>query len=92
MLTTIDELAALGADLFIINERLPASVSGHIICILLHYNPVTRSTPQILVSGSPLLSKFAELAEADASMRKPLIPDQLLTLVKELCLTNKLAI
>ncbi|MEO3402929.1 response regulator [Mucilaginibacter sp. CAU 1740] len=82
-LTSVEELATLEADLFIIDERLP-SVSGHIICILLHADSVTRAVPQLLISGSPVLSKFSDLAEVNASLRKPFGLDELLLKIKEL--------
>jgi len=82
-LTSIEELVEMHADLFIIDERLP-SVSGHIICILLHEQTATRSVPQLLISGSPMLDRFAELAETNASLHKPFELDELLAKVKEL--------
>ncbi|SDF49440.1 Response regulator receiver domain-containing protein, partial [Mucilaginibacter pineti] len=83
-LTSIEELAAIQADLFIIDERLP-SVSGHIICIMLHTHPGTQSIPQILISGSPMLDRYAELAEVTASLQKPFGMAELLILVKDIC-------
>jgi CheY-like chemotaxis protein len=80
MLTTIEELSELGADLFIIDERLPG-VSGHIICIMLHSAPATKRIPQLLISASPLLGKFAELGEVDARLQKPFDIDELLKTV-----------
>jgi DNA-binding response OmpR family regulator len=82
-LTGIEELAELRADLFIIDERLPA-VSGHIICIMLHEQAATRNIPQLLISGSPILARFAELAEVNASLRKPFEMAELLAKVKDL--------
>jgi DNA-binding response OmpR family regulator len=79
-LTTVEELAALQAGLFIVDERL-LTVSGHIICIMLHSNLLTRAIPQILIASSPLLGKFAALAEVNGSLRKPFAMDQLLTMV-----------
>ena len=79
-LTTVEELAALQAGLFIVDERLP-TVSGHIICIMLHSNLLTRTVPQILIASSPLLGKFAALGEVNGSLRKPFAMDQLLTMV-----------
>jgi DNA-binding response OmpR family regulator len=79
-LTTVEELAALHPALFIVDERLP-TVSGHIICIMLHSNLLTRAVPQILIASSPLLGKFAALGEVDGSLRKPFAMDQLLTMV-----------
>ena len=79
-LTSVEELVALRAGLFIIDERLP-TVSGHIICIMLHSNLLTRAIPQILIASSPLLGKFAELGEVNGSLRKPFSMDQLLTMV-----------
>lgn len=82
-LTSIEELAEIGADLVIVDERLP-SVSGHIICIMLHEHGATRLIPQLLISGSPMLARFAELAETNASLRKPFEPAELLATVKDL--------
>jgi len=88
-LTTIEELAALHAGLFIVDERLP-TVSGHIICIMLHSDTHTRTIPQILIASSPLLGKFAALAEVNGSLRKPFVMDQLLNMVAGFFPSNNL--
>ncbi|RYZ76228.1 MAG: response regulator transcription factor [Proteobacteria bacterium] len=82
-LTSIEELAEMQADLFVIDERLP-SVSGHIICIMLHEQAATRHIPQLLISGSPMLTRYAELAEVNASLRKPFEIAELLGKITEL--------
>jgi DNA-binding response OmpR family regulator len=90
-LTTVEELAALHAGLFIIDERLP-TVSGHIICIMLHSNLLTRTIPQILIASSPLLGKFAALGEVNGSLRKPFAMDQLLTMVASFFPSNNVVV
>ena len=79
-LTTIDDFAALSADLFIIAERLPV-VSGHIICIMLHNHTVTRRIPQLLISASPFINRFAEMGEVNAYLKKPYGTDELIAAV-----------
>ncbi|MDP9078921.1 MAG: response regulator [Bacteroidota bacterium] len=82
---TVEELAGLKADLFIIDERLPF-VSGHILCIMLHGNALSKAVPQVLISASPMLAKFAELGEVDASLRKPFGMEDLLAVAERLLL------
>jgi CheY-like chemotaxis protein len=48
---------------------------------MLHCNPVTRHIPQILISGSPMLANYAELAEVNGMLRKPFELAQLLSLI-----------
>ena len=80
-LTSIEELAELNASLFILDERLPY-ISGHIIAIMLHCNSVTRHIPQILISGSPMLANYAELAEVNGMLRKPFELAELLSMIR----------
>ena len=47
---SLEELAELRADCFILDEQLPV-VSGHIICIMLKSRPETKDIPVILISG-----------------------------------------
>lgn len=81
--TEKEELINTNADLFIIDERLP-TISGHIICIMLRSEPATRRIPQILMSASPILQKFADLGEVNASLKKPFDLTELLSKVKSL--------
>jgi len=66
----LDELLKLSADLFVLDEHLPA-VSGHIICIYLRSQPRTAKVPVILVSAHPEIHNYAGLCEANGWVGKP---------------------
>ena len=68
--TMIEELIALNADCFMLDERLP-NLTGHIICILLKSKPQTKAVPVVLMSAYPELQYFAELSSANAYLHKP---------------------
>jgi CheY-like chemotaxis protein len=71
-LCTIEDLIALNADCFILDEHLPF-VSGHIICLMLKTNPGTKFIPVILASAVKNLREIAERYNADAFIPKPLL-------------------
>ena len=71
-LCTIEELVALNADCFILDEQLPF-VSGHIICLMLKSNPATKHVPVILASAIRDLQEIAERYHADACLTKPFL-------------------
>jgi len=80
-LTTVEELTALKADCFIIDEQLP-NVNGHIICIMLKSREQTKYIPVILASAYEGLEGFAGMCKADAFIKKmSLNPEDLLDLV-----------
>lgn len=72
-LTSFEELEALAADCFLVDEHLPGT-SGHIICILLKSKPQTRGIPVILMSAFDGLIERAGLCEADAFLKNPFEP------------------
>ena len=69
-LESVEELIALEADAFVIEEHLPVT-SGHIICIILKSKPETRHLPVILISADEGLEHTASLCNADAYLLKP---------------------
>ena len=69
-LESVEELIALQADAFVIDEHLPVT-SGHIICIILKSKPETRHLPVILISADEGLEHTASLCNADAYLLKP---------------------
>lgn len=69
-LESVEELIALQADAFVIDEHLPVT-SGHIICIILKSKPETRHLPVILISAYEGLEHTASLCNADAYLLKP---------------------
>jgi DNA-binding response OmpR family regulator len=71
-LSTIENLMALNADCFVIDEQLPF-ISGHIICIMLKSKPQTKDIPLILVSASDRLEGYAFQCKADAFFKKPFV-------------------
>ena len=80
-LTNVDELSALKADCFIIDEQLP-NVNGHIICIMLKSREQTKYIPVILASAYEGLEGFAGMCKADAFLKKMSFnPEDLLDLV-----------
>ena len=68
--TSLEELTALGAAGFILDENLPV-MSGHIICMLLKSKPATRHIPVILFSAGTGLQRAVDLGEANAGIAKP---------------------
>ena len=78
--TSLDELTALNADCFLLDENLPG-MSGHIICILLKSKPATKNIPVIIFSASTELKQAVELGEAVAGISKPFEIDHLLRTV-----------
>ena len=77
---SIETLIELRPDCFILDEQLP-HVSGHILCMVLKSKPATKNIPVILTSASNQLDGFADLSEADASLKKPFDIYELLKLV-----------
>lgn len=69
-MNSVEELLALGADCFIIDEKLPV-VNGHIICIILRSKPENRDVPVLLISGDDKLEHVASLCEANGYLSKP---------------------
>lgn len=69
-LESVEELIALQADAFVIDEHLPVT-SGHIICIILKSKPETRHLPVLLISADDGLAHTASLCNADAYLLKP---------------------
>jgi CheY-like chemotaxis protein len=69
-ITSVEELIALNADCFILDEQMPV-VNGHILCIILKSKPETKDIPVILVSTHPEIENYANLCEATAYLRKP---------------------
>lgn len=69
-MNSVEELLALGADCFIIDEVLPV-VNGHIICIILRSKPQTKDIPVLLISGDHRLEYVASLCEANGYLSKP---------------------
>ena len=88
-LSTLDELMALGADCFIIDEKLPY-VTGHIICMMLKSKPATKNVPVILTSAYSQLENFASLCKADNYLKKPFLNAQELLGLVENTIKNKL--
>jgi DNA-binding response OmpR family regulator len=80
-LATIEQLIALKADCFILDEHLP-NVTGHIICILVKSKPETKTVPVILMSGYKELEYFADISCADAYIKKPFGREQLLPIIQ----------
>jgi DNA-binding response OmpR family regulator len=69
-LASIEGLADMHADCFILDEHLPI-VSGHIICMMLRLNGLTSNVPVILTSADMGLAVVAGLSEPNASIQKP---------------------
>jgi DNA-binding response OmpR family regulator len=88
-LTTLEELMALEADCFIIDEKLPY-VNGHIICIMLKSKAATKNVPVILTSAYSQLENFAGLCKADSYLKKPFLNAQELLGLVENTIKNKL--
>jgi DNA-binding response OmpR family regulator len=88
-LSTLDELLELGADCFIIDEKLPY-VNGHIICIMLKSKPATQNVPVILTSAYSQLENFAGLCKADSYLKKPFLNAHELLGMVESTIKNKL--
>lgn len=76
--TNLEEMNALNADCFLLDENLPV-LSGHIICILLKSKPATRNIPVVLISANPNIGHLASLGEADACVKKPFEMHELLS-------------
>jgi CheY-like chemotaxis protein len=68
--TNFEEIAALKADCFLLDENLPG-ISGHIISIILKSKEPTKHIPVVLISANPKLPSMAELGEVNASISKP---------------------
>lgn len=83
--TSMDTLIALKPDCFILDERLP-HVSGHILCILLKSNEITKDIPVVLISGYDGLEGFVSICKANASLQKPFETGQLLKIVTDVTL------
>jgi DNA-binding response OmpR family regulator len=83
--TSMEALVSLKADCFILDERLPY-VSGHILCILLKSNAVTRNIPVVLISGYEGLDNFVSICKANGSLQKPFETGQLLKIVTDVTL------
>ncbi|HEY4323685.1 MAG TPA: response regulator [Mucilaginibacter sp.] len=81
--TSMEALIALNADCFILDEHLPY-VSGHILCILLKSNTITKDIPVVLISGYEGLEGFVSICKANASLQKPFETSQLLKIVSGL--------
>ncbi|WP_428331682.1 response regulator [Mucilaginibacter sp.] len=84
---TMEDLILSEPDLFIIDERLP-TIGGHIICIMLRSNLKTKHIPQLLMSASPMLYKYAELGEVNDYIKKPFDLKEFLQKVALLVITN----
>jgi DNA-binding response OmpR family regulator len=81
-------MAELHADCFVIDEWLPV-VSGHIICMMLKYNALTKNIPVILTSASNVLERVAALSDPDVTLQKPFKMEQLLPLVSNVISSHK---
>ena len=75
------EIAAHMPDAIVLDIGLPG-IDGLFYCERLRENPVTRSLPVIVISGSAEASARAKAAGATAYLRKPLDPFELLSLLR----------
>jgi DNA-binding response OmpR family regulator len=88
-LASIEELIELRADCFVIDEWLPV-VSGHIICMMLKFNALTKNIPVILTSAFNILERVAALSEPDVILQKPFEMKQFLRLVSNIISAHKI--
>ena len=87
---SINELAFLRPDCFIINEWLP-EICGHAICLMLKAQVQTRNTPVILISDAGENDPLENKCEADLILKRPYEPYNLAQIVS-LVIRNALSI
>ena len=80
--TSLEELTALHADCFLLDENLPG-MSGHIISILLKSRASTKNIPVIIFSAGTGLQRAVDLGEAQAGIAKPFELDHFLLTVSQ---------
>lgn len=87
--TSLEELTALYADCFLLDENLP-DMSGHIISILLKSKAVTKYIPVIIFSAGTGLQRAVDLGNAQAGIAKPYDLDRFLLTVSNVLLNRPL--
>lgn len=77
---SMNELAFLRPDCFIINEWLP-EICGHAICLMLKAQAQTKNTPVILISEAGDNEPIENRCDADIILKKPFWPYNLVQIV-----------
>jgi len=87
--SSMQELAFLRPDCFIIDEWLP-EICGHAICLMLKAQSQTKSTPVILLSDMFAEEPLENHCDADLILKTPFLPFNLLQVVSLLIRKSKL--
>jgi len=87
--STMQELAILRPDCFIIDEWLP-EICGHAICLMLKAQAQTKNTPVILLSDMFADEPLENRCDADLILKTPFQPFNLLQIVSLVIKNSKL--
>ncbi|MBS1520584.1 MAG: response regulator transcription factor [Bacteroidetes bacterium] len=87
--SSMQELAFLRPDCFIIDEWLP-EICGHAICLMLKAQAQTKNTPVILLSDMFADEHLENHCDADLILKTPFQPFNLLQIVSLLIKNSRL--
>jgi len=87
--SSMQELAFLRPDCFIIDEWLP-EICGHAICLMLKAQAQTKNTPVILLSDMFADEPLENRCDADLILKTPFQPFNLLQIVSLVIKNSKL--
>jgi CheY-like chemotaxis protein len=87
--TSMQELAFLRPDCFIIDEWLP-EICGHAVCLMLKAQAQTKNTPVILLSDMFADEPLENRCNADLILKTPFQPFNLLQIISLLIKKSKL--